>query len=139
MVALGLVVAQYDKTGELIPAMETTAREAAEAAGATVRETVPVPGSYDTPLAADRLARREEIDAVAVLGAIIRGETDHDQVIAHATARSLTDVSLERDTPVTLGIIGPGVTEAEARQRVGYAAEAVESAIRVAEALEDPP
>ncbi len=37
------------------------------------------PGSYDTPLAADRLARRSDIDAVAVLGAIISGDTDHDR------------------------------------------------------------
>jgi len=96
---------------------------------------VRVPGAYDTPLAADRLARREDIDAVAVLGAIVTGDTDHDQVIADAAAQGLTQVSLDRDTPVTLGIIGPGMSHDEARARVDYGAQAVESAIELATEL----
>lgn len=136
MVALGLVVATYDKTGEVIPEMEAAARSAAADAGAELIETLHVPGSYDTPLAADRLARRDEIDAVAVIGAIVTGETSHDRVIAHAAAEGLTTVSLDRDTPVTLGITGPGMTAAEARDRVHYAGAAVESAIDLAEEFE---
>ena len=136
MVSLGLVVAQFDKTGDVIPRMERAARDAASQAGADIGETLHVPGSYDTPLAADRLARRDEIDGVTVIGAIISGETDHDQVIAQAAANGLTDVSLRRDTPVTLGIIGPAMTAAEARERVDYAGTAVKSAIELVEELE---
>ena len=133
MVQLGLVVAQYDKHGEVIGEMERGAREAAAAHEADIVDTVAVPGSYDTPLAADRLARREDVDAVAVLGTIITGDTAHDRVIADAAASGLTDVSLDRDTPVTLGITGPDMTAAEARDRVDYGRRAVESAIRLVE------
>ena len=136
MVTLGLVVAQYAKSG-VTHEMEAAAREAAAERGAEIRETVEVPGSYDAPLAADRLARRSDIDAVAVLGAIVTGDTDHDQVIADAAAQGLTDVSLDRDTPVAFGVTGPGMSAAEAEARIPKGAEAVESAIDLAAELED--
>lgn len=115
--------------------MERSAREAAVERGAEIIEMIPVPGAYDTPLAADRLARKEEIDAICVLGAIVSGDTDHDQVIARAAAQGLTNVSIERDKPVTFGVLGPGMSGAEARERVEYGASAVESALDQLEAL----
>ena len=133
MVALGLVVAQFNKERPVTHEMEVSAREAAEEAGATIVETIEVPGAYDAPLAADRLARRADVDAVVALGAIITGDTDHDRVIADAAAQGLTDVSLERDTPVALGITGPGMSQAEAEERIDYGASAVRSAISLAE------
>jgi 6,7-dimethyl-8-ribityllumazine synthase len=133
MVALGLVVARFNRP--ITERMEAAAREAATEGGATVVETVHVPGTYDTPLAVDRLARREEIEAVVAVGAIVTGDTDHDQIIGHAAAKSLTEISLDRDTPVTLGVTGPGMTGEEARDRIGRAADAVESAIDLAEGL----
>jgi 6,7-dimethyl-8-ribityllumazine synthase len=135
MVALGLVVAQFNKERPITQEMAERGRKAAAEAGAEIVETVEVPGSYDTPLAADRLARRDDVDAVAVLGAIVTGDTDHDEVIADAAAQGLTDVSLDRDTPVTFGVIGPGMSTAEAAERVDYGATAVESAISLAEEL----
>ena len=138
MVRLGLVVAQFDKTGEVIDAMTERAREAADERGVEVVDLVEVPGSYDTPLAADRLARRDDVDAVAVVGAIISGDTGHDEVIADAAAQGLTEVSLDRDTPVTFGVIGPDMSVAEARERTGYGALAVQSALDLAEELPDP-
>ena len=132
MVALGLVVSEYNRP--ITERMEETALRAAEEADATVVETVHVPGTYDTPLPADRLARREDVEAVAVLGAIIEGDTDHDRVIGHAVARSLTEISVNRDTPVTFGVTGPGMTAEEARDRVDKGREAVESAIDLVEA-----
>ncbi|WP_284007885.1 6,7-dimethyl-8-ribityllumazine synthase [Haloarcula pelagica] len=135
MVQLGLVVAQYDKHGQVIEEMEQSARQAAADHDAAIVETVAVPGSYDTPLAADRLARRDDVDAVAVLGVIVEGDTDHDAVIADAAAQGLTDVSLDRDTPVTLGIIGPGMSTAEADARTHKGGTAVTSAIELATQL----
>jgi 6,7-dimethyl-8-ribityllumazine synthase len=133
MVALGLVVGRFNRS--VTEGMEASAREAAEQAGAEVVESLHVPGAYDTPLAADRLARRDEVDAVAVVGAIVTGDTDHDQVIGDAAASRLTDVSLDRDTPVALGITGPGQSGDEARARTDYGARAVESAVALAEEL----
>lgn len=133
MVRLGLVVAAFH--APITEQMESAGHEAAAERGAEIVETVRVPGAYDTPLAADRLARREEIDAVAVLGTIVTGETDHDQVIGHAAAGRLADVSLDRDTPVTLGITGPGMNAEQAYDRIENGGRAVESAIELAEEL----
>ena len=134
---LGLVVARFDKQGGVVSEMEDSAREAARERGAEIAATLVVPGSYDTPLAADRLARQASIDAVAVVGAIVTGDTDHDQVIGQAATDGLRDVALDRDTPVTLGITGPGMSEDEAAARIEYGANAVESALDLAAELED--
>jgi len=136
MVQLGLVVAQFNKRGRVTHEMADRAREAAADRGAEIVAELAVPGSYDAPLAADRLARRDDVDAVAVLGAIVTGDTDHDQVIADATAQALTDVSLDRDTPVTLGVTGPGMSADEAAARVHHGATAVESALDLVAELE---
>jgi 6,7-dimethyl-8-ribityllumazine synthase len=133
MVALGLVVAQFNAS--VTEPMAEEARTAAADAGAEVVETVEIPGAYDSPLAADRLARRDDVDAVAVIGAIVTGDTDHDRVIADATAQSLTQVSLDRDTPVTFGVAGPGMSGAEARERIEKGAEAVNAAIEMVRTL----
>jgi 6,7-dimethyl-8-ribityllumazine synthase len=133
MTRLGLVVAEFNRS--VTEQMEAAARDAAADAGAELAATTHVPGAYDSPLAADRLARRDDVDAVAVVGAIVTGDTDHDQVIASATAEKLTDVSLDRDTPVTFGVAGPGMSGAEARERVEKGAAAVESAVSLTEAL----
>ncbi|WP_335999409.1 6,7-dimethyl-8-ribityllumazine synthase [Halorientalis halophila] len=133
MVRLGLVVAEFNR--DVTEEMERAARARAEELGATVVETVHVPGAYDSPLAADRLARREDVDAVTVVGAIKSGDTDHDEVIGTAMAQGLTDVSLDRDTPVTLGVTGPGMSMDEAHARTDYGAEALEGAVALVEEL----
>ena len=137
MVQLGLVVAQFNKESPVTHEMEERAREAAAEHDVTIVETLEVPGSYDTPLAADRLARRDEVDAVVVLGAIVTGDTDHDRVIADAAAQGLTDVSLDRDTPVMLGVTGPGMSHDEARARIDIGARTIESAIEMVRELEE--
>lgn len=132
---VGLVVSQFNKERPITHEMADAAREAAADREASIVAEVGVPGSYDTPLAADRLARRDDVDAVAVVGAIVTGDTDHDQVIADAAAQGLTDVALDRDTPVTFGVTGPGMSATEAAERVDWGARAMESAIDLAEAL----
>jgi 6,7-dimethyl-8-ribityllumazine synthase len=133
MIALGLVVARYNAA--VTEPMAEAAREAAAEADAEVVETIRVPGTYDAPLAADRLARRDDVDAVAVVGAIVTGDTDHDRVIGDATARALTRVSLDRDVPVTFGVSGPGMSGAEARERIEKGAEAVNAAVEMVRTL----
>jgi len=133
MVRLGLVVAQFNR--DVTEEMERKALAAADERDVDVVETVHVPGAYDTPLAADRLARRDDIDAVTVVGAIKSGDTDHDDVIGTAMAQGLTDVSLDRDTPVTLGVTGPGMSMDEARARIDYGAQALDGAVDLVESL----
>jgi 6,7-dimethyl-8-ribityllumazine synthase len=133
MTRLGLVVARFNAS--VTEPMAETARETAGERDAEIVETVEIPGAYDAPLAVDRLARRDDVDAVAVVGAIVTGDTDHDQVIGHAVAEKLADVSVERDTPVAFGVSGPGQSGAEARERIEKGAEAVNSAVDMYETL----
>ena len=127
MTAVGLVVAQFNSS--VTDEMQAAAEAAAAERDVEIAEILEVPGAYDSPLAADRLARRDEVDAVAVIGAIVTGDTAHDRVIADAAAQALTDVSLNRDTPVAFGVSGPGMSGAEARERVDKGAEAVNAAV----------
>ncbi|WP_323676677.1 6,7-dimethyl-8-ribityllumazine synthase [Halorubellus sp. PRR65] len=135
MARLGLVVADFNRS--VTAEMEDAALSAAASRDADVVDVTSVPGAYDSPLAADRLARRDDVDAVAVVGAIVTGDTNHDEVIGNAIAQKLTDVSLERDTPVTLGVTGPGMSGAEARERVENAAHAVDGALDLVAELGD--
>jgi len=127
MTAVGLVVAQFNSS--VTTEMQAAAEEAAADRDVEIVDTLEVPGAYDSPLAADRLARRDDVDAVAVIGAIVTGDTDHDRVIADAAAQGLTDVSVSRDTPVAFGVSGPGMSAAEARERTDKGAEAVNAAV----------
>ncbi len=92
-----------------------------------------VPGTYDSPFAVKKILDKGGIDAVVVLGAVIKGETDHDQVVANQAARKIIDLSLEYGVPVSLGIIGPNASRDEAIERAEeYAARAVETAVKMA-------
>lgn len=68
-------------------------------------EVVWVPGSFELPLVAQRLARRTDIDAVLCIGVILKGETRHDEFIARGVVDGLVRVSLETDTPCLLGVL----------------------------------
>jgi len=132
---LGIVVANYN--AGITQKMQESAEQKAEEEGVKVSQVVEVPGAYDTPLAADRLARKNSVDAVVVLGAIITGDTDHDEVIGHTASDKLSQVSLDRNTPVMLGITGPGMSSKEAKERIDYAAQAVESAVQMHENISE--
>lgn len=135
MVKLGLVVSEwnFDVTGP----MREFAKRHAEFLGAQIAVEIMVPGVYDLPLAAKRLAERKDVDAVVTLGAVIEGETEHDEIVMQHAARKLMDLSLEYGKPVTLGISGPGMTRIQALERVNdYARRAVEAAIKMTKLME---
>ncbi len=68
-------------------------------------ETVKVPGAWELALAAQRLLDRDEIQGVVVLGAVIRGETTHDQYINRAVSSALMDLMLASGKPVGFGLL----------------------------------
>ncbi|HWH08745.1 MAG TPA: 6,7-dimethyl-8-ribityllumazine synthase [Candidatus Thermoplasmatota archaeon] len=114
-------------TGE----MRDRAVAAIEAAGYRAEPVLAVSGAYDLPFAIDRaLARRDVVGAVAI-GCIITGETRHDDLIAHASAKALLDVSIARGKPVGLGVTGPGQTYEQAKDRVDRAEAAVEAVLKL--------
>ncbi len=79
---------------------------------------VRVPGSFEIPLSAKRLLKTKKYAAVICLGAIIKGETKHDEFIAQAITSALMELGLEFNTPVMLGVI-TAMNEAQARSRAG--------------------
>ena len=64
-----------------------------------------VSGALELPIAAVRLAKRKDIDAVICLGAVIRGETIHFDLVAHGAARGIGEVSLMTEKPVIFGVL----------------------------------
>jgi len=91
-----------------------------------------VPGAYDMPLMIQILLEKDDVDAVVTLGAIVKGETGHDQVIANALASKASELSLRYRKPVTLGVSGPSMTSEQAAERAEeYANRSVESAVKM--------
>lgn len=131
---LGIVASEFN--AEVVLPMLEFARRHAEFLGAQITAEVMVPGVYDLPLAAKLLVERKDIDAVVTLGAVIEGETQHDEVIMQHAVRKLIDLELQYNKPVTLGISGPGVTRLQALERVNdYARRAVEAAVKMVQRL----
>ena len=80
--------------------------------------TVWVPGSLEIPVTALKLARRKNINAVICLGAVIRGETYHFEVVANECSRGIMEVSLMTGKPVMMGVLTTDtVAQARARSR----------------------
>lgn len=130
--AIAVVWGEFNET--ITGEMRDRAARAIEAAGYRAEPVVAVSGSYDLPFAVDRaLAQRGVVAAVAI-GCIITGETKHDEVIAHAAAKSLLDVSIARGKPVGLGVTGPGQTYQQAKDRVDRAEAAVEAVLKLLDA-----
>ena len=66
---------------------------------------VRVPGAYEIPLAASKLAAKKGIDAVVALGAVVQGATAHADLINETTARAFSQISLETGVPVVDGVV----------------------------------
>ena len=64
-----------------------------------------VPGSFEVPQMADRIARKGGVDGIVCLGAIIRGETNHFDMLSMSVIRSVADVQRSSGIPVTYGIV----------------------------------
>ena len=113
------------------------ARSHAKFLEAEITAEILVPGVYELPLAAKKLAEREDIDAVVTLGAVIEGETKHDELVIQHAARKLIDLAVQYGKPVALGISGPGMSRVQALERVNeYARRAVEAAVKSVKRLE---
>lgn len=135
MIKLGIATSEMH--WEICGPMFEFAKRHAEFLGAQVAAEVLVPGVFELPLAAKKLIERADINAVVALGAVIEGETKHDEVVMQHATRKLIDLAVEHGKPVALGISGPGMTRLQALERVNeYARRAVEAAVKTARRLE---
>jgi 6,7-dimethyl-8-ribityllumazine synthase len=97
---------------------------------------VTVPGALEAPLALQRLAQSGDYDALVALGAVIRGDTYHFDIVANESASGLTNVQLEFGLPIGNGILTCDTdAQAEARMETkGY--EAARAALELANLLD---
>ncbi len=77
-----------------------------------------VPGAFEIPLAASRMARGGNYDAVICLGAVIRGATPHFDYVAAEVSKGIASVGLETGVPVTFGVLTTDTIE-QAIERAG--------------------
>lgn len=102
---IGIVVGEFNE--EITSVMLETAKKTAELLKLPLIEVIKVPGVYDAPLVVQHLLEKKDIAGVAVLGAVIQGSTDHDVLVANTCAHACTQLSLQYEKPVMLGVIGP--------------------------------
>lgn len=132
---IALVVSEFNE--DVTSRMLSVAQEKADLMKLKITHTSKVLGSYDMPVVVDTLLKKKDVDGIVTLGAIITGQTKHDDVIAHATAKSLSEISIKYQKPVSLGIIGPASQEKHAHARIRPVSErAVEAVKRTFDELE---
>lgn len=106
-------------------------------------EVVWVPGAFEIPLVADRLAASGSFSAIVCLGAIVRGDTAHFELVAEQAARGIAQVALNRSLPVIFEVLATDDL-AQAQERAGGAHgnkgwEAAESALEMTDLLASLP
>jgi 6,7-dimethyl-8-ribityllumazine synthase len=113
---IGIVVSRFNEDiGEALLASALRALgDAGVEAGAIV--VASVPGALEAPLALQRMAQTGDYDALVALGAVVRGETHHFEIVANESAAGVASVQLEFGIPVGNGILTTD-TEEQARER----------------------
>ena len=127
-VRLGIVHSRFND--EICDLLLASARAEIERLGAE-SQFVSVAGALEIPLALQWLAQSGRFDALVAIGAVVRGDTYHFDLVANESARGVMDVALEFGIPVANGILTTD-DEAQARARKDKGAEAVRVAHEMA-------
>jgi 6,7-dimethyl-8-ribityllumazine synthase len=131
---IAIVVSEFNDN--VTSRMHKVALEKARELKLNVKYECKVPGVFDMPLVIDTLLQKKDIDAVVTLGAIIKGQTKHDEIIASVVAARISKLSIKYQKPISLGISGPGMSERQAFARVRPVSErAVEAVSKTAKEL----
>jgi 6,7-dimethyl-8-ribityllumazine synthase len=125
---IGVVHSRFNE--EICNALLESARAELKKAGAQA-EFVSVAGALEIPLALQWMAQSGRYDALAAIGAVIRGDTYHFEVVSNESARGVMEVALETGLPVANGILTTD-TEEQALARKDKGAEAVRVAMEMA-------
>ena len=113
---IGIVCGSFHKS-EVERMLEWSSDEAVKL-NLIVEDVLWVPGAMEVPLALDRLLSRDDIEGVACLGIIEKGQTQHGLAMGQAVIKSIIDLQLVHEKPVGLGIIGPGAEPAHIEPRL---------------------
>ena len=99
---VGVIAARWNAA--IVDRLLEGAYRAIEATGATHRD-VAVPGAFELPFAARAVIESATVDAVVVLGVVIRGETTHYELVAEGCARGVMDIQLATGVPIGMGVL----------------------------------
>ena len=125
---LGIVASRFNDA--LASKLLERAQREAKKLGAQ-SSVVSVPGALEIPVALQWMAQSGQFDALVAIGAVIRGETYHFEVVANESARGVMEVALESGLPIANGILTTE-DEAQAEARLDKGAEAVRVAVEMA-------
>jgi 6,7-dimethyl-8-ribityllumazine synthase len=136
---IGIVWSRFNE--DLVQALVTACDKQLVELGVAAEDidVLSVPGALEIPLALQALAleRRgfaRRYDALVALGAVVRGDTYHFDVVSNESARGILDVQLETGVPVANGVLTTD-TEEQARARISKGAEAARVAVEMANTL----
>ena len=133
-IRFGIVVSEFNN--EITLAMLSEAKKYAKEFSSKITYACFVPGVFDMPIIVQEILKKKDVDAVVTLGAIIKGDTSHDRVIANSTAKLLCELPLRYNKPISLGITGPDMTFEQAEARIiPTSHHAVYTAIEMAKRL----
>ena len=133
--AVGIVLSRFNpEIGEGLLAGALRALKEAGVANGNIT-IASVPGALETPLALQQLAQTDDFDALVALGAVIRGETYHFEIVANESASGISSVALEFGIPIGNGIL-TCETDAQASARMDQKGfEAAQAALEMANLL----
>lgn len=131
---VSVVAAKFhsDITGSMLEgALEVLKEWNVKEKNITVRR---VYGSFDLPFAAALAIKKDKPSAVIAIGCIVKGETKHDEYIAHAVAQGLTNLSIKHVIPVSFGVITVNNLEQAKQRSRGRTNHAEKAAVAALEA-----
>ena len=134
-IRIGAVVSEFNYN--ITTMMLERAKEHAAFLGAEITTVLKVPGVFDMGLPIQKLINKPTIDGVIALGAVIQGETGHDEIVLQHAARKIADLAIQAGKPIGLGITGPGMTRLQAEERIERAKYAVETVVKLHRRLGD--
>jgi 6,7-dimethyl-8-ribityllumazine synthase len=133
---VGIVLSRFNPgIGDL---MLAGALRAVKEAGVAERDVTvaTVPGALETPLALQRLAQSGNFDVLVALGAVIRGDTYHFEIVADESARGVAEVQLEFGIPIGNGILTTNTDEQALVRAEAKGYEAAQAALELANLLD---
>ena len=132
---VGIVLSRFNpEIGELL--LQGAARALQDSGvGEGAVTVVTVPGALESPLALQRMAQSGDYDALVALGAVIRGETYHFEIVANESAAGLSSVQLEFGIPIGNGILTTDTDEQARERAAGKGRDAVLAALEMANLL----
>ena len=132
---IGIVMARFNRdVGEGLLSACTAALRRHGVADADVL-IVSVPGALELPLVLQKLARSRRFDALIALGAVIRGETYHFEIVSNESASGITAVQLDTGVPIANGVLTTDTDEQAEVRMAQKGADCAEAAIEMAHLL----